>query len=381
MTIRFTARGLAFSLLALTPLLAASPTFALNTTAGTTISNSATVNYSVAGTAQPAIGSSPTGNTSGVGTPTTFLVDNKVNLSLIETDSKAASTAAGQLGSALVSGSPVAVFKLTNTGNFTQGYTLGPVTQLTSDTFFGTPTSTFTLGNVKRVVSAASCVSATTVTPAYAAEPLTDVASVASLAPDTCVYIMVIGDTPVGAATGAGTIIQLSAKAVTANTLAALVPTPVGNPDTPNAVDIVFADGTANGHVTNNARDATAFDDDEYLVTNSALTVTKTSAVISDPTSGTTNPKAIPGAVMEYTITVTNAAAAATATNVVIKDLIPANTTFVSGSITLNAAAVTDGVGFTAAPAPGFLSVTVASLAPTSTTAATATLKFRVTID
>ena len=36
--------------------------------------------------------------------------------------------------------------------------------------------------------------------------------------------------------------------------------------------------------------------------------------------SGTTNPKAIPGAVIEYTITVSNGAGASTATNVVVTD-------------------------------------------------------------
>ena len=76
---------------------------------------------------------------------------------------------------------------------------------------------------------------------------------------------------------------------------------------------------------------------------------------------------------------------AAGPTNVVIADNSPANTTYAAGTITLNGVAVADGpvggVGFTPAPAPGSVSVTVASLAPTITTAATATLKFRVTIN
>lgn len=38
-----------------------------------------------------------------------------------------------------------------------------------------------------------------------------------------------------------------------------------------------------------------------------ALTVTKTSTVISDPENGTNNPKRIPGAILKYTITVENA--------------------------------------------------------------------------
>lgn len=62
------------------------------------------------------------------------------------------------------------------------------------------------------------------------------------------------------------------------------------------------------------------------------LTVTKTSSVISDPQNGTTNPKAIPGAILQYCITVTNPDSG-TASNVVIGDTIPATLTFVPGSI------------------------------------------------
>ncbi|WP_297533158.1 DUF11 domain-containing protein [Thalassolituus sp.] len=60
--------------------------------------------------------------------------------------------------------------------------------------------------------------------------------------------------------------------------------------------------------------------------------LTKTSAVISDPLNGTDNPKAIPGAVVEYTITLTNTGTA-DATNVVVTDAIPADTTYVADSL------------------------------------------------
>jgi subtilisin-like proprotein convertase family protein len=51
------------------------------------------------------------------------------------------------------------------------------------------------------------------------------------------------------------------------------------------------------------------------------LSVTKVSTLISDPVNGTTNPKAIPGALVEYLITVTNTGTSATDPNsVVIRD-------------------------------------------------------------
>ncbi len=52
---------------------------------------------------------------------------------------------------------------------------------------------------------------------------------------------------------------------------------------------------------------------------NANITVVKSSAVISDPYNGVTNPKRIPGAIVEYTIRVTNTAGAQ-ATNVTITD-------------------------------------------------------------
>ena len=62
------------------------------------------------------------------------------------------------------------------------------------------------------------------------------------------------------------------------------------------------------------------------------LAVTKISSIISDPVNGGTNPKAIPGAVMQYCITLTNPDSG-TARSVVIADTVPVTTTFIPGSI------------------------------------------------
>lgn len=62
------------------------------------------------------------------------------------------------------------------------------------------------------------------------------------------------------------------------------------------------------------------------------LTIAKTSSIISDPTNGTTDPKAIPGATMRYCILVTNNGSG-TATGIAIADPLPANTTFTPGSL------------------------------------------------
>ncbi|WP_350016136.1 CshA/CshB family fibrillar adhesin-related protein [Rhodanobacter sp. IGA1.0] len=80
------------------------------------------------------------------------------------------------------------------------------------------------------------------------------------------------------------------------------------------------------------------------------LLVMKSVSVISDPVEGTTKPKSLPGAVMQYQITVSNNGAGPADNNsLVITDPIPANSKFVLGSV-----AFTDGTpssGLTFAPA------------------------------
>jgi len=57
-----------------------------------------------------------------------------------------------------------------------------------------------------------------------------------------------------------------------------------------------------------------------------ALTVVKSSSVVSDPQNGTTNPKAIPGALMNYNINVSNTnAGTADSGTTIISDAVPAN--------------------------------------------------------
>jgi uncharacterized repeat protein (TIGR01451 family) len=99
------------------------------------------------------------------------------------------------------------------------------------------------------------------------------------------------------------------------------------------------------------------------------------------------NPKALPGATVEYCIAVQNTGSVA-ATSVAIEDLIPANTTFVTGSILLGAT-VTDyglatqscsagsaGGSYTTTPSPR-VNGTLASVGAASTSG----LIFRVTIN
>ena len=96
--------------------------------------------------------------------------------------------------------------------------------------------------------------------------------------------------------------------------------------------DTVFADGIG---VNDASRDASHSDADDYTVKTATLTVTKSSRVVSDPFNGTSNPKLIPGATVEYCIAVSNAAGGADATSVAINDSVPGQLAFVAGSIRL----------------------------------------------
>ena len=89
-----------------------------------------------------------------------------------------------------------------------------------------------------------------------------------------------------------------------------------------------------------------------YTVSAADVTVSKTSRIISDPINGTTNPKAIPGAVVEYCIVVSNASGGATATGIEVLDALPADVTYDDkGIFVVNDGTCTNGTdGVTATP-------------------------------
>ncbi len=80
------------------------------------------------------------------------------------------------------------------------------------------------------------------------------------------------------------------------------------------------------------------------------ITLQKSSQVVSDAFNGITNPKRIPGAVVEYTILVTNSGYGITDNNsIVINDAIPANTDFIINSVQFIDGALSSGLTATSA--------------------------------
>lgn len=279
---------------------------AVGTAANTSIANQATVSYSVGGNAQTPIPSSPTGNsTPGGGAPTSFVVDNRIDLTVTELSGGNTPVTPGQLNQ-------VTAFTVTNTGNGSQGYQLTP-TNLTGGAVFGN-TDNADVANLRVFVDSNA-------NGTYDAG--TDTATaIDTLAADANVVVFIVADIPVAAANGQFANVQLAARAAVPGTAGATLATETAGADTPGAVDTVFGDA---------ARDATEVAADQYAISSAALTVAKTSAVVQDPHNGATNPKAIPGAFVEYAIAISNTGAAP-ATGIQINDPLPANTAFRSGA-------------------------------------------------
>ena len=112
------------------------------------------------------------------------------------------------------------------------------------------------------------------------------------------------------AAAGTTTLGQYTAtmSCTNAATSSTVLPTAAGGSVTPQMGDVIAC------VITNTKRGS-----------NATLAIAKSSTLVSDPVNGTTNPKAIPGAVVRYSFTVQNSGPTATDSNsVLIVDSLPA---------------------------------------------------------
>ncbi|UUZ69603.1 hypothetical protein LP416_09455 [Polaromonas sp. P2-4] len=314
------ARPGAIIALALAGILSGGAAHAAGTAAGQAITNLATLNYSVGGTAQSPIGSSATGNTTGAGTNTSFVVDNKINLLVTTTDVSP--------GVSVVPGSTAATatFSVLNSGNSTQDFSLSTanLATLTTNPFGGTADNFNPTACSVKVESGA--------TAGY--QVLEDTATfIDELAADASKTVYVICSIPSGQINDDIGVISLTATALVGGTSgsqgAALVETTTANTA---GVDIVFADVAGTDDAARNAQHSSR---DVFKVVTATLTVTKTVAPVCDPFNGSTNPKNIPGSFVRYTITIANTglAGAPSAALTSIADTLTALVTFDSDLI------------------------------------------------
>ncbi|MEO1044897.1 MAG: hypothetical protein AAFX04_05605 [Pseudomonadota bacterium] len=295
------------------------PAFAQDTAAGTDITNNVTVSYQVGGVDQSDETASDT-----------FVVDRKIDLTVAASDSVTTTVAPGQVNDDLTNNPPLLTYVVTNDSNATLDFQLGAANRGNGAAPNGGTDNTDVTDLQIFVDTDGNNIF----------DPAVDTATfIEDLAQDASVTVFVVADIGSGEVTGnvASVTLTATARETAAGTgsIGAALTEDLGSADDPTAVDTVFADSAGD---TDGNRDAAFSAADDFTVAAADITVRKISTVIEDPFNGTSNPKAIPGATVEYCIVVGNAAGAgaAPATGVTIVDEVPANTTFVAGSILLN---------------------------------------------
>ena len=271
---------------------ACGPAWSAGTAAGTVISNTATVDFLLGGT--------PVTQTSNIASIT---VVERVDV-VVTLQSGQVIVAPGETDRSLL-------FTVTNTGNGDETFTLAMDNLLTGDDFDPQPavpgiyfdtdsSSDFSPGDVAY-------------TPGNN-DPL--------LAADASVDILLVNDIPGAVANGNVGRSELTATSSTGT-------------GAPGTVFPGQGDGGVDAIAGATSGESAQFG--EYVVGDVQVDIIK-SVAISDPFGGN---QPTPGATLTYTVTVevTNTG---TATSNVLSDPVPANTTYVAGSITLNGAAITD---------------------------------------
>ena len=293
------------------------------TLAGTTVSNTFTLDYNVGGVAQPQIDSS--------GDPTEFTVDRLVDLTVTSINNTTVVPSATD---------QELVFSVVNEGNDTQAYALSLIeednTTVTLDTFdTDNPTNATPLvyyveaGNPNPVFDPA------------ASTTVYDPNNPPELAPDEILWVVVSQDIPT-------TVVDTDQAHVT---LLARTFEPNGAPgsevqadnNTTNELEGVAENVLADGPGT--ATGDAASDGDHsatgvYIVASADITGEKVVSIHNEdgvncnviPGSPTPDSYSIPGACVEYVITVQNTGSA-DATDVVVLDTLPDELTFVSAQI------------------------------------------------
>jgi uncharacterized repeat protein (TIGR01451 family) len=182
------------------------------------------------------------------------------------------------------------------------------------------------------------------------------------LAPDAFVTVLVVNDIPAAAIDGNRGFSRLTADSRTGTNVPGFTFAGAGFNGTDAVIGLSGGDADATG---------------QYLVAGVCVAAVKSQAVI-DQFGGT---RPVPGARIEYTVVV-SATGTGTAASSVFADNIPANTTYVPGTLRLNSAALTDGADadageFTTTPAAR-VRVALGALTQAS---GSQTIQFAVTIN
>lgn len=308
--------------------------------AGTQINNTASVNYTV-------------------GSVNTTSNSNQVTITVVEILDVNVDSQTDDIGVSPGDTAQVAEYIVQNTGNGPEAFRLVLDNAITAPTDNFDPIAASSAIYIDSTTGGTAGVFDSSDTPYVPGGEL-------EIAPDDTFTVFVLNDIPASALDGQSGITRLRAEARTgtgpAGTTFAGQGNGIGGP-----FDAVVGVG-----------DGVSSDDSSYNVSGVSVTATKTQTVVDD--WGGARP--VPGARINYSIAV-SATGSGTATNVVFTDNIPANTTYVAGSLARNSVAITDAADpandgdYSAAPTPR-VSVPLGSL---STAAGTQTITFTVTIN
>lgn len=252
---------------------------AAGTTAGTPISNSATISFAVGGVTQSPVTSAPAA----------FVVDRKVDLSVTSIGATYTYTAPSVTGAVLA-------YSVTNEGNAPFNFSFSADNGTVDP--FASPNAddidiTFPAGNHIFVESGGD---------PNAYDSGVDVAtSISNLAPDASRIVYVLADIPSGATNNQVAAVILIAQALELDSSALAESS---GADTAGQ-ETVFTDG-AGDHSSDVARDARHSGTNAFQVRTGYLSIAKSANTIWDPVDLNTNPKAIPLAYVQYTITISH---------------------------------------------------------------------------
>lgn len=344
---------LALAAVAIGSALLATPASAQSTTSsGTVVTNTVTVDYQVSGIQQTQLSAQ-----------NSFTVDRRVNVTVAEVGTSTTSVTPSMA-------SAVTTFQVTNLTNASLDLALA-VAQQSGGAGAHANTDNFDVTNVRIYVDTdgnGNFDSGDTL-----------VTYLDELPADAIRTIFVVVDIPAGRATNDVAAVTLTATGREAGGTGALGAALVATSGANTAgVDTVFADGAG---VTDGANDAAFSARDDYTVLAAAISVIKTSRIVSDPVNNATNPKFIPGATVEYCVQVTNAAGGASASSIALSDPLPSQLSFLPAFGVLVGGTVTAGTCNTDGTNTGSESAgTVSGTITTLTAGQTRTLLFRATI-
>lgn len=271
----------------------ASPALAAGTAAGATISNTASASYNDNG-----------GNPVTVPSNTVDIkVDELIDVTVTSNDPGDVATVPGGT-------SQVLSFTVTNIGNGSETFTLASNGAVGGDQYDPTTTSIVIDSNGNGVYDAG----VDTVYTAGVNDPV--------LAADASVTVFVLSTTPIATNDGDRGIATLTATSNTGT----------GAPGTS-----IAGAGQGGGDAVIGSSGGDGVDDGTYLVQQATVAFAKTQSVV-DPFGGS---KVVPGSIITYTLVAT-ISGTGSVSSLAITDAIPAATTYQAGTLTLQAAGLTD---------------------------------------